>query len=85
MSTPIADVISVPASALIEEQGQYSVYVRVHDDKYKKTPVKIGLNNGKAVQVLSGLHEGEEVVTEGAYQIKLASATNGIPAHTHSH
>jgi RND family efflux transporter MFP subunit len=85
LSSPIGDVISVPNSALIEEQGQFSVYVRAHDDKYKKTAVKLGLNNGRDTQVLSGLKEGDEVVTEGAYQIKLASATSAIPAHTHSH
>ena len=35
--------------------------------------------------LLDGLKAGDEVVTVGAYQIKLASASNAIPAHTHNH
>ena len=73
------NVISVPVSALIEEQGVYSVFVRVHEEAYKKVPVTLGADNGSEVQILSGLNAGDEVVTVGAYQIKLASASNAIP------
>ena len=69
LTAPMQNVISVPVSALIEEQGVYSVFVRVHEEAYKKVPV----------------NAGDEVVTVGAYQIKLASASNAIPAHTHNH
>ena len=79
------NVISVPVSALIEEQGVYSVFVREHEEAYKKVPVTLGADNGSEVQILSGLKAGDEVVTAGAYQIKLASASNAIPAHTHNH
>jgi len=47
--------------------------------------VTLGANNGSEVQILSGLKPGDEVVTRGAYQIKLSSASNAIPAHSHSH
>ncbi len=80
-----ANVFSLPWSALIEEQGSYCVYVRLDEDCYKKQYVTIGADNGKRVQILSGLQGGELVVTKGAYQIKLASASNAIPAHTHHH
>lgn len=85
LTTPMEQVISVPVSALIEEQGIYSVYVREHEEAYRKVTVKLGANNGSEVQILSGLNAGDEVVTEGAYQIRLASASNAIPAHSHSH
>ena len=85
LTAPLQNVISVPVSALIEEQGVYSVYVREHEEAYKKVPVTLGADNGSEVQILSGLKAGDEVVTEGAYQIKLASASNAIPAHTHNH
>lgn len=85
LTAPMLDVISVPVSALIEEQGVYSVYVREHEEAYRKVAVKLGADNGSEVQILSGLKAGDEVVTEGAYQIKLASASNAIPAHTHNH
>lgn len=85
LTAPMENVISVPVSALIEEQGVYSVYIREHEEAYRKMPVTLGADNGSEVQILSGLSAGDEVVTEGAYQIKLASASNAIPAHTHSH
>ena len=85
LSAPMQNVMSVPVSALIEEQGVYSVFVRLDEEGYMKHPVTLGANNGSEVQILSGLHPGDEVVTEGAYQVKLASASNAIPAHSHSH
>ena len=85
LTAPIENVISVPTSALIEEQGIYSVFVKEHEEAYRKVPVTLGADNGKEVQILSGLKAGDEVVIEGAYQIKLASASNAIPAHTHNH
>ena len=85
LTKPIEQVISVPVESLIEEQGLYSVYVRLDADCYRKQPVTLGANNGKEVQILSGLKGGEEVVTVGAHQVKLASASNAIPAHSHHH
>lgn len=85
LTTPMQEVLSVPVSSLIEEQGIYSVFIRLDEEGYKKQEVKLGANNGSEVQVLSGLKPGDVVVTQGAYQIKLASASNAIPAHTHNH
>lgn len=85
LTKPLEQVISVPVESLIEEQGLYSVYVRLDADCYRKQPVTLGANNGVEVQILSGLHGGEAVVTKGAHQVKLASASNAIPAHSHSH
>lgn len=85
LMNPLEQVISVPLTALIEEQGIYSVYVRLDEEGYVKREVQLGADNGERVRILSGLTPGEEVVTRGAYQIKLASASNAIPAHTHNH
>ena len=85
LTRPVEQALTLPISALIEEQGLYFVYLHVHEEAYKKQEVKLGFNDGERVQILSGLHEGDEVVTTGAYQIKLASASNAIPAHTHHH
>lgn len=85
LTSPMEEVLSVPVSALIEEQGVYSVFIRLDEEGYQKREVKLGANNGSEVQILSGLKSGENVVTQGAYQIKLASASNAIPAHTHNH
>lgn len=77
--------ISVPISALTEEQGLHFVYIQLDAEGYKKQEVKLGGSNGTRVEILSGLKGGEKVVTEGAVHVKLASASNAIPAHTHNH
>ena len=78
-------MISVPASALTEEQGINFVYLRLDEEGYKKQEVKIGMSDGSRVEILSGLKEGDEVVTQGAIHVKLASASAAIPGHTHNH
>lgn len=78
-------VIAVPVSALTEEQGVYFVYVRVDEDGYVKREVKRGGFDGEYVEIVSGLEPGEDIVSEGAVHVKLASASNSIPAHSHNH
>lgn len=85
LGNPMESVLSVPHSALVEEQGLFFVYIRLDEECYKKQEVSLGADNGERVQILSGLKTGDQVVTKGAYQIKLASASNAIPAHSHSH
>ena len=46
LTKPLEQVISVPVESLIEEQGLYSVYVRLDADCYRKQPVTLGANNG---------------------------------------
>lgn len=85
LSSEISGVISVPISALTEEQGLYFVYLRIDEEGYKKQEVKIGMTDGSRAEVVSGLKEGDTVVTQGAIHVKLASASAAIPAHTHNH
>lgn len=85
LSSPMENVIALPRTALTEEQGLYFVYLQLDAECYKKQEVTLGADNGCEVQILSGLHSGDKVVTEGSYQVKLAGATNAIPAHSHEH
>ena len=78
-------IISIPHSALTEEQGVKFVYVQLDAECYQKREVKTGADDGACVEILSGLKEGEKLVTQGAIHVKLASASNAIPAHTHNH
>ena len=85
LTTPMEGVISVPRSALTEEQGSYFVYLQIDEECYQKQLVTLGADDGERVHVLTGLHAGDRLVTKGAYQVKLAGATNAIPAHSHEH
>lgn len=84
-SSPIPNALVVPVSALMEEQGNFYVYVQLGGESFQKREIKIGVSDGENVQVLSGIKEGERVVTKGAYQIKLSSASGELPAHGHEH
>ena len=85
LSSQQEKVLSLPRTALTEEQGLFFVYLQLDEEGYKKQEVTLGADNGKSVQILTGLKTGDHVVTEGAYQVRLASATNAIPAHSHEH
>ncbi len=78
------DAISIPVSALTEEQGVYYVYLQAHEESFKKQEVSLGSSNGERVEILKGLKSGDKVVTKGAIQVKLASASGDIP-HGHEH
>lgn len=80
-----AEVISVPRSALTEEQGVHFVYLQLDASCYRKQAVTLGATDGQRVEIRSGLQGGERLVTQGAIHVKLASASNAIPAHTHNH
>ena len=85
LSQSMEGVLAVPESALTEEQGSFFVYRQVDEECYEKQRVIVGADDGEQVQILSGIRAGDRIVTQGAYQVKLASASNAIPAHTHEH
>ena len=84
-TVPLYNVLVMPVAALVEEQGVFYVYVQTEGESFQKREVKLGANDGQQVQVLSGIEEGERVVTKGAYQIKLSTASGTLPAHGHEH
>ena len=55
-----------PRTALTEEQGIYFVYLQLDEEGYKKQEVTLGADNGKNVQILTGIKPGDRVVTERA-------------------
>jgi cobalt-zinc-cadmium efflux system membrane fusion protein len=47
--------------------------------------VRTGVRDRDLVEIVDGLALGERVVVEGAYAVKLASASTSPPAHGHAH
>lgn len=83
---PVARSVSVPRTALIEQEGYYFAFVRVHPDAYEKRMVTIGASNGSEYEIKSGLAIGDEVVVKGATIVKLAAASGRVPeGHSHNH
>lgn len=76
--------LMIPKSALLEDFGTYKVIVQTGGESFEMRPIEVGTFNGDRVNVTEGLHAGDWVVTEGAYQVKMASMS-GTPAHGHAH
>lgn len=68
-----SNVVSIPKSALIDEQGQKWVYVYSGGENFLKRIVTVGREGETHLEILSGLEIGERVVIEGLYQIRSSS------------
>jgi multidrug efflux pump subunit AcrA (membrane-fusion protein) len=62
------DIIYIPITALIQENGMEYVYVVVDGKAYAKE-IESGDRTEEWVEVISGLDEGERIVVEGAGKI----------------
>jgi RND family efflux transporter MFP subunit len=71
------ECLTVPESAIVDEDGLHTVYVEVEGEGFEKRILKTGIADGGFIQVLDGLKEGERVVSKGAYQVRLAALTPG--------
>jgi membrane fusion protein, multidrug efflux system len=58
------NVLTVPAAALLSNEGVMSLYVVKSDTAHGRT-VGVGESNGKDTEIRSGLNSGEEVVVVG--------------------
>ena len=75
--------IVIPSSSLLEEYGQYYVYVQDEGEAYIKRLVKIAESDGKNYRVTSGLEPGEVIISRGGMSVKIANAMGALPVHSH--
>ena len=78
------DVLSVPNEAIVEQQGNYFVFVKASAHSFKKHKVMIGDSNGFRTHILSGINAGYNIVVKGAIMVLLSEQGGNIP-HGHSH
>ncbi|HET6585632.1 MAG TPA: efflux RND transporter periplasmic adaptor subunit, partial [Nannocystaceae bacterium] len=69
---PLADepVLVVPRTAVIELDRADIVFVRQPDDHFEVHEVVLGRSAPGRVEVVHGLREGEQVVVDGAFNLK---------------
>jgi RND family efflux transporter MFP subunit len=77
-----AEALTVPTTALLEEQGTFYVYVQVNPELFEKREVKIGVTDGISTEIMHGLNSSDRIVTTGAILVKLAQATGTLDAHS---
>ncbi len=80
-TTSETEQVVIPNSALIEQQGNYFVYVEIEQELYSKTQVQIGVTDGTYTAIKSGVHADDLIVTKGAVMVKLASASGSLDPH----
>lgn len=86
LGTPRHDVVSVPSTAISEQQGDYFVYEQLDDECYAKRRVDIGATDGQRVEITQGIAPGTPIVVKGVTTIRLAETGSNIPeGHTHNH
>jgi len=60
----------VPASALIEKDGRYSLFVVGDSSVVKNVPVQVGINDGTYAQIISPADLNGQIVTLGQHLLK---------------
>ena len=61
------------------------VFVQTGGEQFARRFVEIAARDGDRVGIQSGVKPGERVVTRGAFEVQLASASTGLPAEGHVH
>lgn len=82
----IHDAITVPNTALMEEYGKIYVFCELENGEFEKTYVMAGESDGKVTRIMQGLEEGDRIVTENTYRIKLSMQETALPelsGHNH--
>ena len=83
----IADVLSVPLNAVLEEGGSRFVFVE-HGAAYTKQEIVVGAEDDRFIEIRDGLFPGERVVVQGQHQLLRATVnvSEAQDAHAgHSH
>lgn len=85
--TESPETLLVPRSAVLQHGGQPVVFLARDHEAYAARQIQLGRIGDTEAEVLSGLKEGDQVVTEGALlldgQAQLAHAAVGSSGHDH--
>lgn len=67
-------VLTVPHEALIQTEGKSRVVLALGDGRFKPVDVMPGVENSDRVEIVSGLHDGDEVVVSAQFLIDSESS-----------
>lgn len=63
-------VVSIPLTAIQEHEGRSFVFVNVGGDEFERRDVQLGRRNDRAVEVISGVKEGDPIAIDGGFALK---------------
>jgi multidrug efflux pump subunit AcrA (membrane-fusion protein) len=73
--------VTIPNEAIIEEMGNYFVFVQLTPELFEKRSVKTGVTDGVRIEIKEGVTADERVVSKGAILVKLAQSSGALDAH----
>lgn len=74
--------ITIPNEAILEEMGNYFVFIQLTPEFFEKRVVHTGVTDGIRTEVTNGISFGERVVSKGAILVKLAQVSGALDAHS---
>ena len=77
-------VLAVPKSAVLLEKMK-TVWVLAHENTFEQRMVETGAENKFWIEILSGINEGEIIVTEGSYLISSEFILKSGAGQRHDH
>ena len=87
-------ILAVPNSAIQGSRTQPIVFVKDFElaNAFVKAPVVVGESNDEYTEIIKGLFEGDDVITNGGYALSYAAPDSGVSlkealdaAHGHEH
>jgi RND family efflux transporter MFP subunit len=76
-------VLAVPRQAVVEISTRPYVFVQPSGESFEKRRVELGASDGDWVEIRSGVEAGERVVTEGGFDVHVASLAGTVESHRH--
>ncbi len=81
-----SQALTVANEAIIEEMGNYFVYVQLSPELFEKRTIRKGVTDGLYTEIQEGISENERIVSKGAILVKLAQSSGALDAHSgHAH
>ncbi len=69
------NVLTVPVAAVLHDsQNEPFVYIEQEPQKFAQRPVKVGAQQDANVEILSGIHPGDKVVSDGSIFLQFANS-----------
>ncbi len=75
-------VITVPNESIVEEMGNYFVYVQLTPELFEKRLIVKGATDGRRTEIKEGVLVGERVVGKGSVFVKLSQSAGSVDVHS---
>ena len=76
-----AQAVTVPNEAIVEEMGNYFVFLQLTPELFEKRVVKKGVTDGIRTEITEGVSASDRIVSKGAIFVKLAQTLGTLDPH----